>query len=137
VTGGSGFIGSGLANALVRAGHRVRVFDNNSRGNPRRLKEVAGEIEFIDGDIRDADAVLRAAQGMDEVHHLAFINGTEFFYKFPELVLDVGVRGMVNVIDACRRSGIGTLRLKFRPTKVPRLWCPTRIIHAIATVQAN
>jgi len=111
VTGGSGFIGSGLVKALVRAGNVVRVFDNNSRGHPRRLKEVAGDIEFVDGDIRDADAVLRAAQRMDEVHHLAFINGTEFFYKVPELVLDVGVRGMINVIDACRRSGIGRLIL--------------------------
>jgi nucleoside-diphosphate-sugar epimerase len=48
---------------------------------------------------------------MDEVHHLAFVNGTEFFYTAPELVLDVGVRGMINVIDACRRHGIGTLVL--------------------------
>jgi nucleoside-diphosphate-sugar epimerase len=48
---------------------------------------------------------------MDEVHHLAFVNGTEFFYSQPDLVLDVGVRGMVNVIDACRKHGIGTLVL--------------------------
>jgi nucleoside-diphosphate-sugar epimerase len=125
VTGGSGFIGSGLVKALVHAGNRVRVFDNNSRGNPRRLKEVAKDIEFIDGDIRDADAVFRAAEGMDEVHHLAFINGTEFFYKAPELVLDVGVRGMVNVVDACHRNGVGTLILASssevnqRPPKIP------------------
>jgi nucleoside-diphosphate-sugar epimerase len=125
VTGGSGFIGSGLVKALVHAGNRVRVFDNNSRGNPRRLKEVAKDIEFIDGDIRDADAVFRAAQGMDEVHHLAFINGTEFFYKVPELVLDVGVRGMVNVVDACHRNGVSTLILASssevyqRPPKIP------------------
>jgi nucleoside-diphosphate-sugar epimerase len=45
------------------------------------------------------------------VHHLAFVNGTEFFYTMPELVLDVGVRGMVNVIDACRKHGVGTLIL--------------------------
>jgi nucleoside-diphosphate-sugar epimerase len=111
VTGGSGFIGSGLVEALVRAGNQVRVLDDNSRGSSRRLKEVAPYIEFVPGDIRDADAVLRAARGMDEVHHLAFINGTEFFYKAPELVLDVGVRGMLNVIDACRRNDIGNLVL--------------------------
>jgi len=52
-----------------------------------------------------------AAQGMDEVHHLAFVNGTEFFYSKPELVLDVGVRGMLNVIDACRKHSVGTLVL--------------------------
>jgi nucleoside-diphosphate-sugar epimerase len=111
VTGGSGFIGSGLVKALVRVGNRVRVLDDNSRGNARRLKEVAADIDFVAGDIRDAEAVAAAAAGMDEVHHLAFVNGTEFFYKAPDLVLDVGVRGMINVIDACRRHSIGTLLL--------------------------
>ncbi len=111
VTGGSGFIGSGLVKALVRSGHSVRVLDDNSRGSPRRLHDVEKAIEFFAGDVRDAEAVAKAAQGMDEVHHLAFINGTEFFYKMPELVLDVGVRGMINVIDACRKHTIGTLIL--------------------------
>jgi nucleoside-diphosphate-sugar epimerase len=111
VTGGNGFIGSGLVRALVRDGKQVRVLDDNSRGRPRRLDDVAKDIEFIAGDVRDADAVARAAQGVDEVHHLAFINGTEFFYTAPERVLDVGVRGMINVIDACRQHGIGNLIL--------------------------
>jgi nucleoside-diphosphate-sugar epimerase len=111
VTGGSGFIGSGLVKALVRDGAQVRVLDDNSRGSPRRLADVEKDIEFIAGDIRDADAVMRAAQGMDEVHHLAFVNGTEFFYSQPDLVLDVGVRGMINVIDACRKHGVGKLIL--------------------------
>ena len=125
VTGGSGFIGSALVKALVKAGHRVRVLDDNSRGHPRRLAEVANDIEFTAGDIRDASAVERAAQGMDEVHHLAFVNGTEFFYSQPDLVLDVGVRGMVNVIDSCRKHGIGTLVLASSsevyqtPSKIP------------------
>jgi nucleoside-diphosphate-sugar epimerase len=111
VTGGSGFIGSALVMALVKAGHRVRVLDDNSRGSPRRLTDVEKEIEFIAGDIRDAAAVEQATKGMDEVHHLAFVNGTEFFYSAPDLVLDVGVRGMTNVIDACRKHGVGTLIL--------------------------
>jgi nucleoside-diphosphate-sugar epimerase len=111
VTGGSGFIGSGLVKALLRAGCRVRVLDDNSRGSPRRLADVGKDIEFIAGDIRDAAAVEAAARGMDEVHHLAFVNGTEFFYNAPDLVLDVGVRGMINVIDACRKQNVGTLVL--------------------------
>ncbi len=111
VTGGSGFIGSALVRALVHGGHRVRVLDDNSRGAPRRLAEVAADIEFVAGDIRDPAAVLDAARGVEEVHHLAYVNGTEFFYSAPELVLDVGVKGMVNVIDACRAHGIGTLVL--------------------------
>ena len=125
VTGGSGFVGSGLVKALVKAGHGVRVLDDNSRGSPRRLAGVAKDIEFVAGDIRDAAQVEKAAQGMDEVHHLAFVNGTEFFYSQPDLVLDVAVRGMVNVIDACRKHGIGTLVLASSsevyqtPPKVP------------------
>src|SRR6185295_17443274 len=125
VTGGSGFVGSGLVKALVKAGHGVRVLDDNSRGCPRRLAGVAKDIEFIAGDIRDAARVEKATVGMDEVHHLAFVNGTEFFYSQPDLVLDVGVRGMVNVIDACRKHGIGTLVLASSsevyqtPPKVP------------------
>jgi nucleoside-diphosphate-sugar epimerase len=125
VTGGSGFIGSGLVKALVRAGNKVRVIDDNSRGDLRRLKEVAKDIEFVDADIRDADAVMRAGKDVDEVHHLAFVNGTEFFYTAPDLVLDVGVRGMINVIDACRKHGIGKLVLASSsevyqtPAKIP------------------
>jgi nucleoside-diphosphate-sugar epimerase len=111
VTGGSGFIGSGLVKALLRAGCAVRVFDDNSRGHPRRLAEVKNDIEFVAGDIRDAAAVEAACRGVGEVHHLAFVNGTEFFYKQPDLVLDVGVRGMLNVIDACRKHGVGNLIL--------------------------
>lgn len=111
VTGGSGFIGSGLVKALLRAGDRVRVLDDNSRGRPRRLQDVATDVEFVAGDIRDADAVAHAMQSIDEVHHLAFVNGTELFYQAPELVLDVGVRGMINVIDACRSNNVGTLIL--------------------------
>jgi len=111
VTGGSGFIGSALVKALLRAGATVRVLDDNSRGNPRRLAVVEKDIEFIGGDIRDAAVLEKAAAGMDEVHHLAFVNGTEFFYSAPELVLDVGVRGMINVIDACRKNGVGKLIL--------------------------
>lgn len=111
VTGGSGFIGAALVKRLVREGHRVRVLDDNSRGAPRRLAGVEKDIEFIGGDVRLFDTVVAAARGMDEVHHLAYINGTEFFYSAPELVLDVGVKGMVNVIDACRRHDIGRLIL--------------------------
>ena len=111
VTGGSGFIGSALVRALLKDGHSVRVLDDNSRGAPRRLKEIAKDIEFIAGDIRDPALVARAVRGMDEVNHLAFVNGTEFFYSAPELVLDVGVKGMVNVIDACRSEGVGSLVL--------------------------
>ncbi len=111
VTGGTGFIGSALVKALVRAGETVRVFDDNSRGAPRRLAEVASDVELVQGDIRDAAAVAAAMRGIEEVHHLAYVNGTATFYSAPDLVLDVGVKGMVNVIDACREEGVGRLVL--------------------------
>lgn len=125
VTGGSGFIGSALVKALLKDGSTVRVFDDNSRGASRRLADVASHIEFIAGDIRDAKAVHDAMRGVDEVHHLAYVNGTEFFYNKPELVLDVGVRGMMNVIDAARAAGVGYLILASSsevyqtPAKIP------------------
>ena len=125
VTGGSGFIGSALVKALLKDGCTVRVLDDNSRGSPRRLTEVHKDVEMIDGDIRDAAAVQRAVTGVDEVHHLAYVNGTELFYKYPELVLDVGVKGMINVIDACRAADVRNLVLASSsevyqtPPKVP------------------
>lgn len=111
VTGGSGFIGSALVKRLVRDGHAVRVLDDNSRGAPRRLAEVEKDIEFVGGDVRDPQAVDAATKGVEEVHHLAYVNGTEFFYSAPELVLDVGVKGMINVLDACRKHSVRNLIL--------------------------
>ena len=111
VTGGTGFIGSALVKALVVRGEAVRVLDDNSRGAARRVREVAHDIELVKGDIRDPAVVDRAMRGVEEVHHLAFINGTATFYSAPERVLDVGVKGVVNVIDSGRRHGIASLVL--------------------------
>jgi nucleoside-diphosphate-sugar epimerase len=111
VTGGTGFIGAALVRALVSRGDRVRSLDNGSRGAVRRLGDAAREVELVSGDIRDAAAVAGAMHGIDRVVHLAYVNGTEHFYKRPELVLEVAVKGIVNVIDACISSGVGELVL--------------------------
>lgn len=111
VTGGTGFIGSALVRRLVKDGHRVRVFDNNIRGAISRLDEIKSDIEIVTADIRDMDAVITAGKGVDSIIHLAFINGTRFFYEKPELVLDIGVRGMLSVLDSCKKNGIRELIL--------------------------
>ena len=71
----------------------------------------SGEIEFVEGDIRDLDQVNKACEGIDSVCHLAIVNGTRFFYELPELVLEVGVKGMMNVLDACISNKIEDLIL--------------------------
>lgn len=111
VTGGTGFIGSAIVRRLVRDGHKIRVLDNNSRGAARRLAEFKDDVELIVGDIRDPVTVANAVRGTDGVHHLAFINGTEYFYSVPELVLEVGVKGIINVIDSCLKYNVGSLFL--------------------------
>ena len=106
VTGGSGFLGAALVGKMLRDGWNVRVLDDNSRGRPRRLAAVAADIEFVQGDVRNADDVDRAARGIDALAHLAFVNGTEFFYSKPKLVLEVGVKGALNTLEACLKNDV-------------------------------
>jgi nucleoside-diphosphate-sugar epimerase len=109
VTGGLGFLGSSLTRKLAERGDFVRVLDDASRGSRARLTGV--RFELFDGDVRDPATVAGACRDVDAVCHLAFVNGTELFYSKPELVLDVGVRGMMNVIDGCRAAGVRELLL--------------------------
>ena len=111
VTGGAGFLGSALVRRLVREGNRVRVLDNGWRGCSRRLQDLTGAFECVAGDIRDRDAVGRAVREADCVCHLAFVNGTEFFYTQPDLVLEVAVKGISNVLDACLEHRVPELVL--------------------------
>jgi dTDP-glucose 4,6-dehydratase/UDP-glucose 4-epimerase len=106
VTGGSGFLGSNLVKALVDRGERVRVFDNNFRGSLAKLGDYIGKVEFVEGDVRDKAAVLRAMPGVGVLCHLAYINGTKYFYEMPKEVLDVGVKGTINMLEAALESGV-------------------------------
>ena len=109
VTGGAGFIGSALVRSLAGSGAKVRVLDDGSRGAPRRLAGLERTVELVNGDVRDPAVVDRACEGVEAVWHLAAVNGTEFFYSKPELVLDVGVGGMRNVIAAAITRGVRDL----------------------------
>ena len=125
VTGGTGFIGSNICKMLVREGHKVLVYDNNSRGNLSRLSEIKKEIIFINGDIRDQKKVFKAIKRVNAVIHLAYINGTKYFYTKPDLVLDIAVKGMVNILDGCKKYKVKELYLASSsevyqtPIKVP------------------
>ena len=106
VTGGTGFIGSGLVRKLVYEGYKVVVFDNNSRGSSSYLKDILDKIILIEGDIRNKKEVVAAASGCKEIFHLAFINGTKYFYEKPKLVLEVGTKGALNTLEAAVENNI-------------------------------
>ncbi|WP_232326931.1 NAD-dependent epimerase/dehydratase family protein [Mycobacterium sherrisii] len=109
VTGGGGFIGAYLVRRLVKDGWDVAVVDTMIRGEVGRLAEVADQVELFSCDVRDQNALEQAFAGAEVVMHLAAINGTENFYKRPELVLDVGVRGALAVVTAGRNAGVPDL----------------------------
>ncbi|RJY09467.1 NAD-dependent epimerase/dehydratase family protein [Aurantiacibacter aquimixticola] len=109
VTGAAGFIGAYLTIALAEAGHEVLALDNYARGRPARLAKAPDNVETITCDVRDREALEQHLAGVDTMFHLAAINGTENFYKQPQLVLDVGVRGALAVAEACNAVGVRTL----------------------------
>jgi UDP-glucose 4-epimerase len=109
VTGGQGFIGAYLVKRLVRDGWDVGIIDNMIRGDVGRIAEIAKDLRVARIDVRDEDKVAEAILGSDVVMHLAAVNGTENFYKRPELVLDVGLRGVLAIVNACRRADVPDL----------------------------
>ena len=103
VTGGAGFIGSALVRRLAGDGCEVTVLDDCSRGRAGRLDGVPHRM--VTGDIRDGSTVAGAMQGCDGVIHLAYLQGTQTFYAEPRQVLDVALRGILNVLAACEKCG--------------------------------
>jgi dTDP-L-rhamnose 4-epimerase len=104
VTGGAGFIGSHLADELLAAGYQVRLLDNLTEqvhgGDRSRPTYVSPEVEFIAGDIRDADAVSRSLENVDEVVHLAARVGVgQSMYAIDEYV-DANERGTAVLLQA-------------------------------------
>jgi len=125
VTGGTGFIGSNICELLIKANHNVKVFDNNSRGSISKIKKIRKKIKFIKGDIRNKESLNRALKNTDAVIHLAYINGTKYFYSKPVLILDVAVKGILNIIEACIKNKVKELYLASSsevyqtPNKIP------------------
>jgi nucleoside-diphosphate-sugar epimerase len=109
VTGGAGFLGAAIIDILIKNNLEVVCYDNSSRGSKAKLKNNIKNIEFIEGDIRDEEKVVNSSKECDAIIHLAFINGTEYFYKMPHLVLDVGIKGIQNVLSASKKNKIEEL----------------------------
>ncbi|WBY07952.1 NAD-dependent epimerase/dehydratase family protein [Sphingomonas sp. 7/4-4] len=109
VTGAGGFIGAYLTRKLAAQGHEVLAIDNFVRGRPARLEGLSDLVTVLDLDVRDQEALTVALPGVEALFHLAAVNGTENFYKRPRLVLDVGVRGILAVAEACIDAGVPDL----------------------------
>jgi len=107
VTGAGGFIGSHLVERLVSNGAQVRTFVHyNSRGDPGRLQmlptDTLGRVELLAGDLRDAQAVHEAMEGMEIVFHLGALISIPYSYRHPAEVAETNLIGTLNVLLACR-----------------------------------
>jgi UDP-glucose 4-epimerase len=106
VTGGAGFIGSHLAEALVERGKRVRVFDNLCTGNRENVARLGGRVEFVEGDLVDRAAVERALDGVEVVFHQAALASVPRSVDAPLDTNAACVTGTVNLLDVARRGGV-------------------------------
>lgn len=109
VTGGAGFIGAYLVRKFDALGWDVGVVDNYTRSFPERLASLADRVKIHKADVRNEDQLSKIFEKTELVVHLAAVNGTENFYTNPDLVLDVGVRGIISVVNACRRANVQDL----------------------------
>ena len=120
-----GFIGSNISKLLVKKKHDVVIFDNSSRGNLKKISKIKKKVKFIKGDIRNKKLLDKSLKNIDAVIHLAYVNGTKYFYSKPVLVLDIAVKGILNVIDGCIKNKVKELYLASSsevyqtPNKVP------------------
>lgn len=118
-------MGSALVRKLIDKKYAVRVLDNNSRGSLTRLSDFRHSFQIFSGDIRNPSIVKKATKGVETVIHLASINGTELFYQKPDEVLDVSIRGLLTLLDACQMNNVkecfftSSSEVNPNPTKIP------------------
>jgi nucleoside-diphosphate-sugar epimerase len=105
VTGGAGFIGSHLVEALVRRGRRVRVLDNFSTGSRHNLEAVEADVDVVEGDLLDVEALAGAMEGVEVVFHQAALRSVPRSVDDPLATNRVNVEGTLNVLMTARRTG--------------------------------
>ncbi len=108
VTGGAGFIGSHLVDALLDAGWQVTVIDNLSTGRMENLSRALDRIEFVEGDIRDPALVQRCSEGCSAVFHQAAVVSVPLTVKDPVGSAQVNEVGTLHVLEACRKNRVKT-----------------------------
>ena len=106
ITGGAGFIGSNLAEALVEQGHFVRILDNFSTGKPENIADIRDKIELINGDIRYLNTVMEAMKDIDYVLHQAALPSVPRSIETPLESNDVNTNGTLNILYAAKESGV-------------------------------
>lgn len=108
VTGGAGFIGSNLCEAILNKGYRVRCLDNLSTGNRKHIDMFLHHqnYEFMEGDIRDLDTCLKACEGVDFVLHQAAWGSVPRSIEMPLLYEDINIKGMLNMLEAARQNSV-------------------------------
>ncbi|MGD8239455.1 MAG: SDR family oxidoreductase [Armatimonadota bacterium] len=104
VTGGAGFIGANIVKRLVADGHHVTVLDNLVSGHRENLDGLSG-VTFIEGDVRDAETVREAMDGVDVIFHLAASVGNRRSIEDPVTDSEVNVIGTIRVLEAAREAG--------------------------------
>ena len=108
VTGGAGFIGSHLVDGLMERGHEVRVLDDLSAGTLNNLRRWLDHerFEFIKGDMRDAELVKKAVEGVEVVFHLAANPEVRIGSQSPELLYETNVLITYNLLNAIKDSNV-------------------------------
>ena len=106
VTGGAGFIGSNLVEALLERGDDVRVLDNFSTGSRRNLAALGGDVEVVEGDLRSYERVHTAVRGTEVVFHQGALGSVPRSVQDPLSSTAVNVEGTLNVLLAARDEGV-------------------------------
>ena len=106
VTGGAGFIGSHIVDALVKNGDKVAVIDDFSSGQRENLEGVLNKIELVEGDIRDKALVGKIMQGVDYVLHQAALRSVPKSLGNPALYNDVNINGTLNILTAAKEAKV-------------------------------
>ena len=106
ITGGAGFIGSHIAEALVNKGAGVTILDDLSSGSLRNIETFKQSVTFIKGDLRSREDVRKAVEGVDAVFHQAAIPSVVRSFDDPEASLSVNITGTAVLLEVCRKMGV-------------------------------